>query len=114
MPYQKHLRDYSAAAANFWLKSDDCKINISSFVEVHNAAEDKKAIYYVMMVTLVCLAHLYGCVQVIRHISLNENDGTRYSLVTVVMLTSWDIFVCFFHFYQALIVKVDIWVTEKG
>jgi len=107
IPYQKHLRDYFGAAANFWLNSTDCKISISSFVEVHNAVEDKKAIYYVMMVTLVCLAHLYGCVQVIRHISINENDGTRYSIATIVMITSWDVFVCFFHFYQALIVKTS-------
>ena len=102
------------AAAQFWIDSIDCNIHISSFVEVHNIAEDQKAIFYVMMVTVVCLAHLYGCVQVIRHISVNEIDGTRYSIATIVMLTSWDVFVCFFHFYQALIVKVEFFVGIKS
>ena len=101
------------AAAQFWIDSIDCNIHISSFVEVHNIAEDQKAIFYVMMVTVVCLAHLYGCVQVIRHISVNEIDGTRYSIATIVMLTSWDVFVCFFHFYQALIVKVEFFWGNK-
>jgi len=104
--YKKLPRDYASAVAYFWLDSPKCHIGISAKVDVLNAAEENKAMSYVVMVTLVCLAHLYGCVQIIRHISLNENDGARYSLITIGIITSWDIFLCFFHFYGALITKV--------
>jgi len=63
---------------------------------------------YSIMVTLICVAHLYACIHLIKFIAQNESEGTRFSLVTISYLTSWDIFMCLFHLYNALTINVRI------
>ncbi len=106
----KKDREYASTTAVFALNSSDCNFNLTSWVAVTNPVEESRAMQYVMLVTFVCLSHLYGCVQVIRHIALDQVDGVRYSLITIGIITSWDIFLCLFHFYGALITKVTIMV----
>ncbi len=93
--------------ADFWLKSENCTIDLQSSVFSANAGRESKALYYSLMVTLMCLAHLFATVQVIKNIAQNEHDGGRYSLISLCFLTIWDVFMCLFHLYNALTTEVD-------
>jgi len=101
-PYNKTKNNYMNVRADFWLNSDDCTIALQSSVFSTNSKRESKALYYSLMVTLMCLGHLFATVQIIKTIAHNESDGNRYSLITLCLLTIWDVFMCLFHLYNAL------------
>ena len=101
-PYNKTKNNYMNVRADFWLNSDNCTIALQSSVFSTSSKRESKALYYSLMVTLMCLAHLFATVQIIKTIAQNEPDGNRYSLITLCFLTIWDVFMCLFHLYNAL------------
>jgi len=107
-PYNKTKNDYMNVRADFWLNSDNCTIALQSSVFSANSGRESKALYYSLMVTLMCLAHLFATVQVIKNIAQNEHDGGRYSLISLCFLTIWDVFMCLFHLYNALTTEVRL------
>jgi hypothetical protein len=88
------------------MTSPDCNLFISLNAAVDDSEAEDQAMEYTIMVTIICVAHLYACIQMIRQISLNETDGARYSLQTFCIFTAWDVFLCIFHFYGALTTEV--------
>jgi len=49
-----------------------------------------------MMVTGICVVHLYACIQIIKIIVENEADGKRFSLLSLGFMVIWDIYICLF------------------
>lgn len=90
------------------MNSSDCNLSISLSTAVDDSTAEDQAMEYTIMVTIICVAALYACIQMIRQISLNEVDGARYSLQTFSIFTAWDVFMCIFHFYGALTNEVEI------
>jgi len=109
-PYNKSKSNYMNAAAYFRLISTECKIDIESYVTASDPVRESKALYYSLIVTLMCLGHLYATIQIIKNISQNEYDGGRYSLITLCLFTIWDVFLCLFHLYNALTTEVKEFV----
>lgn len=105
-PYQDSSQDYDNAVANFWLRSEECNIAIYVNVAVENSSDETKALEYAIMVTLICVLHIYACMQIVRTIAANEADGNRYSLITMSIFAGWDVFLCLYHFYGALTTEV--------
>lgn len=109
-------QEYFEVVAQFWLTSTNCSINLSATVAVTDQVSRKiyfyqkdrenKAMDYSIIVTVICVLHLYACMQLIKQSSQNEAEGHRFSLVTIGFLTSWDIFLCLFHLFEALTITV--------
>ena len=109
LPYQTDYdNDYDNIGAYIKLISHNCELFFESNVSSDDPTVDSQAMFYAILVTVICFTHLYGAMQLVRRISLSEVDGTRYSLITMTIFTSWDIFLCFFHFYGALVADVRI------
>jgi len=102
------------AAAYFRLISEECKIDVEAYVAASDPVRESKALYYSLVVTLMCLGHLYATIQIIKAISQNEYDGSRYSLITLCLFTIWDIFLCLFHLYNALTSEVRNYLLQNA
>lgn len=99
--------------AYFWLNNTNCSISLNATVAVSDSQRSSQALYYSLMITLVCLCHIYATVQMIKNISQNEHDGGRYSLITLSFFTIWDVFMCLFHLYNALTTQVCYFLEIK-
>lgn len=113
-PYNKTTSNYMNAAAYFRFISEECKIDIESYVTASDPIRESKALYYSLLVTLMCLGHLYATIQIIKSISQNEYDGGRYSLITLCIFTIWDVFLCLLHLYNALTTEVNKYFLING
>lgn len=100
-PYTKITNDNENVIVQIRLTSHECAISLNATTTAENPTFESDTMDYSIMMTLLCLAHLYACIQMIKSISQDELTGHGYSLITLSILTSWDIFLCFFHFYQA-------------
>lgn len=112
LPYNVFNSSYEDAVAYFWLNSTDCNINVNALVSANDSSRESNALYYAIMVTLICLVHLFGAVQIIKNLTLNETDGIRYSLITLSIFAIWDVFMCLFHLYDALTTEVTFYNTS--
>jgi hypothetical protein len=49
-----------------------------------------------MMITAICVIHLYASIQLIKTVVENEPEGKRFSLITLGYLVIWDVYLCLF------------------
>lgn len=107
-PYDYSQAGFEDIAAYIIIESLNCSIFIEATVAVNDPTVDTQAMYYAIIVTIVCFMHIYACMQLIKNLSIGEVDGSRYSLITLTTFTGWDIYLCFFHFYGALVADVRL------
>ncbi len=107
-PIDRNKTNYLNVQAYFRLTSKNCTVDIDGLVNVSDEEREAQALYYSLTITLVCLCHLYATVSIIKALTQNEYDGGRYSLVTLCYFTIWDVFLCLFHLYTALLTEVSI------
>jgi len=96
--------------AKIWLNSPGCSISFFAQTSTTDAEYESTVMDYSIMMTLLCVCHLYACIHMIRSINNNEASGEGYSLVTLAFLTAWDIFLCFFHLYDAIHLDSVTWL----
>jgi len=107
-PYQKASETYEDTEVHIWIASPNCDISIFAKASAMDPAYESDVMDYSIMMTLLCVGHLYACIQMIRSIGRNESLGQGYSLFTLATITSWDIYLCLFHLYEAINLDVVI------
>ncbi len=90
------------------INSPECSISLKLTAESTDTEFESNVMDYSIFITILCVGHLYACIHMIRSVSSNESSGQSYSLLTLILITAWDIALCFFHLYQAA--SFD-WVT---
>jgi len=63
--------------------------------------------YYAVMLTFIGVANIYAIARMIRNTFDSLTDASKISLLSIVMITTWDAFYCLSHLYLAL--NNEIW-----
>ena len=72
-----------------------------------SVTQGNQPLYYAFMLTFICVLHIYACIRIVKKVIAEEIEGVRTSIMTLGYFIGWDIFLCAFHFYEALISNVS-------
>jgi hypothetical protein len=94
--------NFAVSASN--ISESSCNFNIVGTGSANDSNFQSSTMKYSIMVTVICVVHLYACIQMIKVIAEHDGEGKRISLLTVGFLTTWDVYLCLFHLSAALTV----------
>jgi len=102
-PYQKVSNNYKDIQIELWLESPECQISVSAILLNESVTSGSQPLYYASIMTFICILHIYACIRTVKKVIAEEIEGVRTSIMTLGYFIGWDIFLCAFHFYEALI-----------
>jgi len=101
-PYQKVSNNFKDVQVEVWLESAECQISIYALMLNESVTRGSQPLYYSMTLTFICIMHIYACIKIVKKVIAEEIEGVRTSIMTLGYFIGWDIFLCVFHFWEAL------------